>query len=150
MNRSLKIRLTAVFLLVGLISASIVGFVGLWIHKKGLENDLRQRSAQTLRDAETVLSEQLRYVENIAMLLKGAIEARNKVGLKLNVPKDKLDAIVKLLPAEKSPTVSGLSDGDWVAVEVIVEEKVERELVPQLKRAGATGLITYPLNKIIH
>jgi ATP phosphoribosyltransferase len=88
-------------------------------------------------------------IENIALLLKGAIEARDKVGLKMNAPKDRLDAILKILPAEKSPTVSHLAEDDWLALEVIVEEKVERDLVPQLKRAGATGLITYPLNKVI-
>ncbi|RPI58239.1 MAG: ATP phosphoribosyltransferase [Planctomycetaceae bacterium] len=88
-------------------------------------------------------------IENLAMLLQGAIEAREKVGLKMNVPKSSLDAVTKILPAEKSPTVSALADPQWVAVEVIVAERVERELVPQLKRAGATGIITYPLNKVI-
>ena len=88
-------------------------------------------------------------IENIALLLKGAIDAREKVGLKMNVPKDKLDAVTEILPAEKSPTISALRDENWVALEVIVPEKVERELVPQLKRAGATGIITYPLNKVI-
>ena len=82
-------------------------------------------------------------------LLKGAIEAREKVGMKMNVPRKALDAVARLLPSEKSPTVSSLADPDWVAIEVIVEERVERELVPQLKRAGATGIITYPLNKVI-
>ncbi|MCD4823141.1 MAG: ATP phosphoribosyltransferase [Phycisphaerae bacterium] len=89
-------------------------------------------------------------IENIAMLLQGAMEARNKVGLKMNVPCDRQDEIISLLPAEKSPTVSQLADGDWIAVEVIVEESIERNLVPKLKRAGATGIITYPINKIIH
>ena len=88
-------------------------------------------------------------IENIALLLQGAINAREKVGLKLNAPKGSLEAIITLLPAEKSPTVSPLADGSWVAVEVIVEEKSERELVPKLKRAGATGIISYPLNKVI-
>ncbi len=88
-------------------------------------------------------------VEDIAMLLRGAIEAREKVGLKMNVLRSNLDKISKLLPAEKSPTVSALGDPDWVAIEVVVEEHVERELVPQLKRAGASGIITYPLNKVI-
>ena len=89
-------------------------------------------------------------IENIAMLLKGAIEARDKVGLKMNAPRENLDAILAILPSEKSPTVSALADEGWVALEVILEESVERELAPQLKRAGATGLITYPLNKVIH
>ncbi|MGC9260624.1 MAG: ATP phosphoribosyltransferase [Phycisphaerae bacterium] len=88
-------------------------------------------------------------IENIALLLQGAINAREKIGLKLNAPKDKLEAILKILPAEKSPTISALADGTWVAVEVIVEEKLEREIIPLLKRAGATGLISYPLNKVI-
>jgi len=91
-----------------------------------------------------------RKIEDIAMLLHGAIEAKDKVGLKMYVPSALLDEIVKLLPSEKSPTVSSLADEGWVAVEVILEESVERELVPQLKRAGATGIITYPLNKVIH
>ncbi len=89
-------------------------------------------------------------IESLTLLLRGAIEARAQVGLKLNVPKSKLDEIVALLPAEKSPTVSPLADGEWVAVEVIVEERVERELVPQLNRAGATGIFSYPLKKVIH
>lgn len=88
-------------------------------------------------------------IENIAMLLQGAIEAREKVGLKMNAPRRNLEAISKLLPAEKSPTISSLADPEWVALEVIVAERIERDLVPQLKRAGATGIITYPLNKVI-
>jgi ATP phosphoribosyltransferase len=88
-------------------------------------------------------------IENIVLLLKGAIEAREKVGLKMNVPRDRLAEISKVLPSEKSPTISSLADPAWVAVEVIVAERIERDLVPQLKRAGATGIITYPLNKVI-
>ncbi len=89
-------------------------------------------------------------IESLAMLLCAAIEARSTVGLKMNVPRSQLDRILKLLPAEKSPTVSALADEHWVAVEIIVEERVERDLVPQLSRAGATGIISYPLNKVIH
>jgi ATP phosphoribosyltransferase len=88
-------------------------------------------------------------VENIAMLLLGAIEGKQKVGLKMNVRRKDLPKISALLPAEKSPTVSPLAEEGWVAVEVIVEERIERELVPELKRSGATGIITYPLNKVI-
>jgi ATP phosphoribosyltransferase len=88
-------------------------------------------------------------IENIALLLQGAMAAREKVGLKLNVSKDSLAAVLALLPAEKSPTVSPLADGLWCALEVIVEEKSERDLIPRLKRAGATGIISYPLNKVI-
>ena len=89
-------------------------------------------------------------IENIAILLNAAIDARTLVGLKLNVQKQNLQAIIDLLPAEKSPTVSSLADSDYVAVEILVEESVERELIPQLKRAGASGIFTYPLNKVIH
>jgi ATP phosphoribosyltransferase len=120
--------------------------------------------ANNLRIVDTLLTSTTRFVaskrswavpwkrekmENMAMLLRGAIEARAKVGLKMNVPEAKLAQIVGMLPAEKSPTVSRLADSDWVAVEVILEERQERELIPALKRAGATGLITYPLNKVI-
>ncbi|HEX3355863.1 MAG TPA: hypothetical protein VHS31_02685, partial [Tepidisphaeraceae bacterium] len=120
--------------------------------------------ANNLRVIDTLLQSTIRFIankkawdipwkrekmENIAMLLKGAIEARAKIGLKMNVPENKLTDVVSFLPAEKSPTVSRLSDKDWVAIEVILEEKQERELIPRLKRAGATGIITYPLNKVI-
>jgi ATP phosphoribosyltransferase len=88
-------------------------------------------------------------IENLAILLKGAIAGREKVGMKMNVPRASLKAVVELLPAERSPTISALADPDWVAIEVIVEERIERELAPRLKRAGASGIITYPLNKVI-
>ncbi|MCJ7778471.1 MAG: ATP phosphoribosyltransferase [Sedimentisphaerales bacterium] len=89
-------------------------------------------------------------IENISILLNAAIEARSKVGLKMNVKKGDLERVLKILPAEKSPTISGLADSDYVAIEVIIDDKVERSLVPALKRAGASGIITYPLNKVIH
>jgi len=89
-------------------------------------------------------------IENIAILLNAAIDAKTTVGLKMNVPKNKLNEILKILPAEKSPTVSSLADDKFVAVEVVVDTITERNIVPQLKRAGASGIITYPLNKVIH
>jgi ATP phosphoribosyltransferase len=89
-------------------------------------------------------------IENISILLNAAIEARSKVGLKMNIKKDNLESILKILPAEKSPTISSLADMDFVAIEVIVDDKIERTLVPALKRAGASGIITYPLNKVLH
>jgi ATP phosphoribosyltransferase len=89
-------------------------------------------------------------IENIAILLQAAIEARSKVGLKMNVRKQDLSGVLGVLPAEKSPTVSSLADSEYVAIEVVIDEKVERALVPALKRAGASGLITYPLSKVIH
>jgi len=90
-----------------------------------------------------------RKIENIAMLLQGAMVARTQVGLKLNAPKEALDRIVKLLPALHTPTVSALSDGGWCAVETVLDEPVARELIPELKRAGAQGIIEYSLNKVI-
>lgn len=89
-------------------------------------------------------------IENISILLNAAIDAKSRIGLKLNVEKKNLDAVLKILPAEKSPTVSGLADSNYVAIEVILEDKVEREIVPALKRAGASGIFTYALNKVIH
>jgi len=89
-------------------------------------------------------------IENLSILLNAAIDARSKVGLKMNVKKNDLEHILKILPAEKSPTISSLADSDYAAVEVVIEDKIERSLVPALKRAGASGIITYPLNKVIH
>jgi ATP phosphoribosyltransferase len=88
-------------------------------------------------------------IEDLAMLLKGAMDARQMVGLKLNVHEDQLAAVLALLPAERSPTVSPLAESGWNAVEVILDERTERSLTPQLKRAGASGIFTYPLNKVI-
>jgi ATP phosphoribosyltransferase len=70
--------------------------------------------------------------------------------MKMNVGSKNLAKILKILPAEKSPTVSALADKKYVAIEIVIEDKVERELIPKLKRAGASGIITYPLNKVIH
>ncbi len=88
-------------------------------------------------------------IENIVLLVEGAIRADGMVGIKLNVPKGKLDAVLAKLPALKKPTISHLTDGDWFAVEVIVDEDFVRKIVPELKRAGASGIIEYPLNKVI-
>ena len=88
-------------------------------------------------------------IEDLALLLQGALAAKSKVGLKMNVPRSKLAEVVQMLPAEKSPTVNELADADWVAIEVVVEALVERDLVPALHRAGATGIFSYPLNKVI-
>ncbi len=89
-------------------------------------------------------------IESIAILLNAAIDAKTRVGLKMNVAKKDLEAILQLLPSAKSPTISQLADPAFVAVEIVVEEKVERVLIPQLKRAGASGIFTYPMNKVIH
>ncbi|HAU31047.1 MAG: ATP phosphoribosyltransferase [Desulfotomaculum sp. 46_296] len=88
-------------------------------------------------------------LQNLAVLLKGALRADNKVGLKMNVPGDKLEEVLKVLPSMRHPTVSKLVNSDWVAIEVILNEKKVRELVPALKRIGAHDIIEYPLNKVI-
>jgi len=121
--------------------------------------------ANNLRIIDAVVSSTTRFIankqawsnkfkrekmENISILLNAAIEARSKVGLKMNIKKKDLDSILEVLPSEKSPTISSLVDPDYIAIEVIIEGKIERTLVPALKRAGASGIITYPLNKVIH
>lgn len=88
-------------------------------------------------------------IENIALLLKAAIEAQGRVGLMLNVPRANLDSILALLPALQRPTVSSLSDPAWVAVNTIIEERTVRDLIPRLKVAGGQGIVEYPLNKIV-
>jgi ATP phosphoribosyltransferase len=89
-------------------------------------------------------------IENMAMLLKGALEAEGMVGFKMNVPLKSLEKVVAVLPALKKPTISQLSDKNWVALEVILEERTVKKIIPALKRSGATGIIEYPLNKIIY
>ena len=88
-------------------------------------------------------------VETIVMLLQGAIEASGKVGLMLNVQRADLEAVLAVLPALKRPTISNLSDSDWVAVNTVIEEKTVREIIPRLKAAKAQGIVEYPLNKIV-
>ena len=88
-------------------------------------------------------------IENLALLLKAAIEAQGRVGLMLNVRRADLDAVLSLLPALKRPTISALSDADWVAVNTIIEERTVRDLIPKLKAARAHGIVEYPLNKIV-
>jgi ATP phosphoribosyltransferase len=121
--------------------------------------------ANNLRIIDTVMTSTTRFISNkaawkdsfkkqkiedIAVLLNAVIDARSKVGLKMNVNRDDLKKVLAVLPAEKSPTISSLADDNYVAVEVILEAKDERALVPELKRKGASGIITYPLNKVIH
>ncbi len=88
-------------------------------------------------------------VERLTLLLKGAINAFGKVGLMMNVKKKDLEKVLKILPALQKPTVSPLSDPRWVDVTTIIDEKVVRDLIPKLKEVGATGIVEYPLNKII-
>lgn len=121
--------------------------------------------ANKLRIVDTILTSTTRFIANknswadptkrrkievIAMLLKGALEAEIKVGLKLNAPKASLDGILAAIPALRNPTVSPLSNADWIAIETIIDERVVREIIPQLKSLGAEGIVEYPLNKIVY
>ncbi|HEV2233697.1 MAG TPA: ATP phosphoribosyltransferase [Terriglobia bacterium] len=120
--------------------------------------------ANGLRIIETVLESNTKFIANhaawetpakrekmetLVMLLRGAIEASGKVGLMLNVLRDDLDAVLAVMPALKRPTISNLSDPDWVAVSTVIEEKTVREIIPRLKAANAQGIVEYPLNKIV-
>jgi ATP phosphoribosyltransferase len=89
-------------------------------------------------------------IERIALLLKSALDAESKVGVKMNIAKKNLPKLLQSLPALRNPTISRLSQPGWVAVETIIDEHVVRELVPQLKAAGAEGIIEYPLNKVVY
>lgn len=120
--------------------------------------------ANNLRIIETILESSTRFIankkawndkwkrqkmENIVMLLKGALSAEEKVGLKMNVPQKSLKRVMSLLSAMHSPTISQLSDINWYALEVIIDEKIVRDIIPKLKMAGASGIVEYQLNKVI-
>src|SRR5690348_5818176 len=120
--------------------------------------------ANGLRIVETVLESNTKFIvnkaawndawkrqkiETLVMLLKGAIDAAGKVGLMLNVKRADLKAVLGVLPALKRPTISDLTDSEWVAVNTVIEEKTAREIIPRLKAANAQGIVEYPLNKII-
>ncbi len=124
----------------------------------------RSLKANKLRIVEDFLSSTTRFIanekawadpwkrnkiENIAILLKGALAAEGMVGLKMNLPEANLDKIMQILPSLKRPTVSHLTLAGWIAIEVVVEETVVKRILPELKRAGAEGIIEYPLNKLI-
>jgi ATP phosphoribosyltransferase len=124
----------------------------------------RSLKANKLRIVEDFLSSTTRFIanekawadewkrkkiENIAILLQGALAAEGMVGLKMNLKEENLDAIMKILPALKRPTVSKLTLTGWIAIEVVVEESIVKRILPELKRAGAEGIIEYPLNKLI-
>jgi len=120
--------------------------------------------ANGLRIVESVLESNTKFIANhaawedswkrakmetLVMLLKGAMEAAGKVGLMLNVRRADLDKVLEVLTALKRPTISNLSDPDWVAVNTVIEEKTVREIIPRLKAANAQGIVEYPLNKIV-
>jgi len=91
-----------------------------------------------------------RKIETLALLLRGALEAEAKVGLKMNIERKNVESLLKKLPALRNPTISTLSLPDWVAVETIIDEHTVRQLIPELKSAGAEGIIEYPLNKVVY
>jgi ATP phosphoribosyltransferase len=91
-----------------------------------------------------------RKIEKIVLLLKGAFAARDKVGLKMNLPEAQLGALLKSLPSLRNPTIAHLATPDWVAVETIIDEAIVREIIPELKALGAEGIIEYPLNKLVY
>ncbi len=120
--------------------------------------------ANKLRIVETILTSSTRFIankkswndpakrrkiEDMVLLLQGAIAALDKVGLMLNVRSHQLDAVLDVLPALRKPTISSLSDSGWLAVNTILEERVVREIIPRLKDAGAEGIVEFPLNKIV-
>jgi len=142
--------------------ANIPGLVDAIVELTETGSSLR---ANRLRIVDTVCESTTRFIankvswqdpwkrekaENLLILLQGALAADGKVGLKMNVPRDRLSAVIARLPALHTPTISEQQDADWVALEVIADERVVRELVPQLKREGAAGIIEYPLNKVIY
>jgi ATP phosphoribosyltransferase len=121
--------------------------------------------AHKLRIVETLMTSTTRFIantaawadawkrakiENMALLLGGALNAEQKVGVKMNLERAKLARVTALIPALRNPTVSSLTQEGWVAIEVVVDEKVIRDLIPKLKAAGAEGIIEYPLNKVIY
>jgi ATP phosphoribosyltransferase len=89
-------------------------------------------------------------MDRVVLLLQGALAARDKVGLKMNLPQASLENLLEDLPALRNPTVSPLAHDGWVAVETVIDEKVVREIIPQLKALGAEGIIEYPLNKLVY
>ena len=142
--------------------AGIPGLVDAIVELTETGSSLR---ANRLRIVDTVCESTTRFIankgawedpwkrekaQNLLMLLKGALEAEAKVGLKMNVARENLEAVIAKLPALHTPTVSNQLDDDWVAVEIITDEKIVRDLIPQLKRVGAEGIIEYPLNKVVY
>ena len=117
------------------------------------------RIVDTLMFTNTVLianksawesAEKRKKIESIAMLLRSALEAKSKVGLKLNIERAKLDVLLEELPALRNPTVNRLADESWVAIDTILDENVVREIIPVLKAYGAEGIVEYPLNKVVY
>ena len=112
--------------------------------------ELMKSNTQLIANKESYQDEwKKEKIGQIILLLKGALRAENMVGLKMNVPEEKLEKIIRILPSLNAPTVAHLYKSTWTSVETVVDEKVVRELIPELIRAGAEGIIEYPLNKVI-
>ncbi len=144
------------------VKARIPGLVDAIVELTETGSSLR---ANRLRIVDTICESTTRFIanraawedpwkrekaENLLILLKGALEAEAKVGLKMNVPRARLDEVIATLPALHTPTISNQKDEAWVALEVIADEQEVRDMIPQLKRVGAEGIIEYPLNKVIY
>jgi len=144
------------------VKAGIPGLVDAIVELTETGSSLR---ANRLRIVDTICESTTRFIankaawedewkrekaENMLMLLQGALAAEPKVGLKMNVPRAKIDQVIAKLPALHTPTVSNQLDDAWVALEIIADERVVRDLIPQLKRVGAEGIIEYPLNKVVY
>jgi ATP phosphoribosyltransferase len=137
----------------GLVDAIVeVTETGSTIKAHGLKiiYELMQTNTQLIANREAYNDQWKKTkIEQIALLLKGALRAENLVGLKMNVPQDKMEDVIKILPSLNAPTVAGLYNSNWVSVETVVDAKVVRELIPLLISTGAEGIIEYPLNKVI-
>ena len=144
------------------VKAGIPGLVDAIVELTETGSSLR---ANRLRIVDTICESTTRFIankaaweddwkrekaENLLMLLQGALAAEPKVGLKMNVPRAKIDQVIAKLPALHTPTVSNQLDDAWVALEIIADERVVRDLIPQLKRVGAEGIIEYPLSKVVY
>ena len=118
-------------------------------HLKIIDTVLESETHLIASKAASVDAWKRSKLDQIALMLRGAIDAQSQVGLMLNVKREALEAVLAVLPALNSPTVSQLSNSDWVAVNTIVEERVARDVIPRLKAAGAAGIVEYPLNKVV-
>lgn len=113
-------------------------------------DEVLQSTTRLIANRDSIRDDWIRTkVENIALMLNSCLEAEGKVGLMMNVPRSNLDTVIAILPALQTPTISQLSDPDWIALNTIVEERVVRTAIPQLKQAGARGIVEYSISKII-
>ncbi len=137
----------------GLVDAIVdVTETGSTLRANGLRivDTLTTSNPQLIANHESYKNPEMRAkIDQIALLLKGALEAESRVGLKLNIPKDRIDSILELLPSITAPTVANLYGKDWFSVEIVVAKIEVRELIPRLRERGAEGIIEYPLTKIV-